>query len=91
VAFVNGVILGTLLFGAVLVWQRDYHLCILLLAALLIVIFTAAFIGSSLPLLLQKLKVDPAIAAGPFIAVTNDVVGLSIYLTLATIYLAHFR
>jgi magnesium transporter len=52
-----------------------------------LVIFVAAFMGSSIPLLLHRWKVDPAIASGPFVTVSNDVIGMAIYLTLATAYL----
>ena len=91
VAMINGAILGSILFVAVYVWQRDIDLSVLLFGTLLIVIVAAAFIGASVPLLLQKWKIDPAIATGPFITVSNDIIGLAIYLSLATIYLSRFR
>jgi magnesium transporter len=90
VAFINGSILGAILFGLVVLWQRDIHLATLLLGSLLSVIFVAAFIGSSVPLLLERWKIDPAIATGPFITVTNDIIGLAIYLSMATAYLSRF-
>jgi magnesium transporter len=90
VAFINGVILGSILFAIVIVWHRDVHLAVLLLGSLLTVIFVAAFIGASVPLLLEKWKIDPAIATGPFITVSNDIIGLAIYLSMATAYLSRF-
>ena len=39
-----------------------------------------ARIGTAFPLLLNKLKIDPALATGPFITLTNDIIGLNIYL-----------
>jgi magnesium transporter len=84
-------ILGAILFVAVFFWQRDVDLAVLLLGTLLIVIAVAAFIGSSVPLLLERMKIDPAIATGPFITVSNDIIGLAIYLSLATLYLSRFR
>jgi len=91
VASMNGLILGAILFAAVLLWQRDIDLAILLVGSLLLVIAVAAFIGSSVPLLLERMKIDPAIATGPFITVTNDIIGLAIYLSLATVYLSRLR
>jgi magnesium transporter len=91
VAFLNGIILGAILFVAVYVWQRDIDLALLLLGSLLMVIAVAAFVGASVPLLMEKMKIDPAIATGPFITVSNDIIGLAIYLTLATLYLSRFR
>jgi magnesium transporter len=88
VALLNGIVLGVILFVAVMVWRNDIGLGVLLWGSLLIVIFTAAFIGSSVPLLFQRWRIDPAIATGPFITVCNDVVGLTIYLSLASAYLS---
>lgn len=50
--------------------------------ALFIVIVFAASFGTVFPLLLHKLKVDPALATGPFITTTNDILGLLIYMTI---------
>jgi len=91
VAVINGSILGLILFAAVYIWQRDLDLAVLLLSSLLIVIIVAAFIGASVPLLLEKWKIDPAIATGPFITVSNDIIGLAIYLSMASVYLSRFR
>lgn len=44
----------------------------------------SAVIGSTIPLLINKLKLDPAIASGPFITTVNDIVGLLIYFSIAT-------
>jgi magnesium transporter len=90
VASINGVILGSLLFAIVFGWYRDVQLAVLLLGSLLTVIFVAAFVGSSVPLLLEKWKIDPAIATGPFITVSNDIIGLAIYLSMASAYLSRF-
>jgi magnesium transporter len=91
VAFINGAILGSILFAAVVVWQNDVGLALLLLSSLLIVIAVAAFIGAAVPLVLERWRIDPAIATGPFITVSNDIIGLAIYLSLASLYLSHFR
>jgi len=87
VAFLNGLVLGGILFALVYFWRHDFALAGLLWGSLLLVIFVAAFMGSSIPLLLHRWKVDPAIASGPFVTVSNDVIGMAIYLTLATAYL----
>lgn len=87
VAALNGVVLGVILLAAVVAWRRDTGLGALLFGSLMIVIFVAAFIGASVPLLFQRWRIDPAIATGPFITVCNDIIGLSIYLYLASMYL----
>jgi len=48
--------------------------------SLFIVIMFASLFGTAFPLLLNKLKIDPALATGPFITLTNDIIGLNIYL-----------
>ena len=48
-----------------------------------VIIFASVF-GSLVPIILEKLKIDPAIATGPFVTVTNDIVGMIIYMVLST-------
>ena len=48
------------------------------------VILFASVFGSLVPLVLEKLKIDPAIATGPFVTVTNDIVGMIIYMSIST-------
>lgn len=50
--------------------------------ALFIVIIFAAIFGTLFPIILNKMKIDPAIATGPFITTTNDVLGLLIYMSI---------
>jgi magnesium transporter len=45
----------------------------------LIVIIFASLFGTFIPLALEKFKIDPALATGPFITTANDILGLSIY------------
>ena len=91
VALLNGFVLGFLLFAIIYIWRRDAGLGVLLWVALCCVMFVAACIGASVPLLLNRLKIDPAIATGPFITVSNDILGLMIYMTLATYYITHIQ
>ena len=55
-------------------------------AMLLIVIF-AKILGSMIPLIVKKVKLDPALIANPFISSISDAVALSIYFAMATIFL----
>ena len=52
-------------------------------------VFSTVF-GALVPLTLEKLKVNPALATGPFIQITNDVVGLLIYVGMAAWMLSIF-
>jgi magnesium transporter len=49
----------------------------------------ATIIGTFTPFALKSMKVDPAVASGPVIATTIDVLGLAIYFTLVTTFLIH--
>ena len=40
----------------------------------------ASIFGTLVPMTLEKLKIDPAIATGPFISITNDIIGMMIYM-----------
>ncbi|MBQ0114491.1 MAG: magnesium transporter [Bacteroidales bacterium] len=48
------------------------------------VIIFASIFGSLVPIVLERLKLDPAVATGPFVTVTNDIVGMIIYMTVST-------
>lgn len=50
--------------------------------SLFCVVMLASLLGVFVPLVLEKLKIDPAIATGPFIAITNDIIGMSIYMSI---------
>lgn len=88
VALLNGVILSSILFTVIYLWQHDVGLGVLLCVSLMTVVCFTSFLGASFPLLLDRLKIDPAVATGPFITVASDMTGIAIYLTLATIYLS---
>lgn len=56
------------------------------ISLLAVVIFASVF-GTFVPLTLEKFKIDPALATGPFISITNDIIGMLIYMTISTILL----
>ncbi|HCR91815.1 MAG TPA: magnesium transporter, partial [Prolixibacteraceae bacterium] len=51
--------------------------------SLFIVILFASTFGTLIPLVLNKLKIDPALATGPFITTMNDILGLIIYMLIS--------
>ena len=44
----------------------------------------ASIFGTLVPMTLDKLKIDPALATGPFITITNDIIGMMIYMFIAS-------
>ena len=57
--------------------------------SLFIVVMFATILGTVVPLTLEKLHINPALATGPFIQISNDIVGLIIYVQISTWFLAH--
>lgn len=53
-------------------------------SSLLLTLSFSTVIGSVLPIIINKLKIDPAVASGPFITTLNDIIGLTIYFSIAT-------
>lgn len=88
VAFFNGLIIALLLLGVVTLWLESPRFGIVLDIALLAVLFNAAFMGTVIPLFLKRIGVDPAIATGPFITTSNDVLGLIVYFGIMSISLS---
>lgn len=87
VSLINGVVLGTVLLVIVTLWQGDFRLGVLLGVCMMTIILWATLMGAIVPLLLRKMDIDPALATGPFITTSNDILGILIYLGIATLFL----
>ena len=87
VALVNALVCGILLGLIVGTWVSDYGLGSVVGLALVLIIVNAGVIGSAVPMALKKWNIDPALATGPFVTTSNDILSLLIYLGLVTIYL----
>ncbi|MDA7854714.1 magnesium transporter [Cyclobacteriaceae bacterium] len=83
VAMVNGSILSLMVFGAIMLLFKDQLLAITASIALLNVVLLASFMGTITPLLLDRFGINPAIASGPFITTANDLLGLTVYFSIA--------
>lgn len=70
-------------------WQHNAELGVIVGVAMTINMTMATIIGTFTPFALKSLNVDPAVASGPVIATTIDVVGLAVYFTLVSIFLVH--
>ena len=84
-----GVLFGCLVMIATWGWQHNAGLGLVVGLAMAINMTMATVIGTFTPFALKALKVDPAVASGPVIATTIDVVGLAVYFSLVTLYLIH--
>ncbi|MFC4263789.1 magnesium transporter [Ferruginibacter yonginensis] len=94
--FILGVILGSIGFLRIILWQNlhifDYGIYWKLVAAtiffsLIGIVLWGSLMGSMLPIILKKLKLDPAASSAPFVATLVDVTGIVIYFSVAYFFL----
>jgi magnesium transporter len=91
VALINGAVCGVILFAVTSFWQESYRLGIVVSVSLAAVILVASTMGATVPFALKRFNVDPALATGPFVTTSNDVIGLYIYLQIATLCLSWLK
>ena len=86
-SLINGLILGllTIIFGLII--DQPIELSLVISLSMLCVIVVAALIGTSVPIILDKKGIDPAIATGPFITTSNDIFGIFLFFYIAKIFL----
>ena len=90
--FLIGLLNASILSGVILIYNlivMPSQLIVTLSVAvsLFCVVMFATVLGTVIPLTLEKLKINPALATGPFIQISNDIVGLMIYVAVATFFL----
>ena len=68
-------------------WQNNIYLGLVVGLSMIINMTMATIVGTFTPFALKSLKIDPAVASGPVIATTIDILGLTVYFTLVTIFL----
>jgi magnesium transporter len=90
VALLNGLILSGILFLYNYFMSKNLALTFTVSSSLFIVIIFAALFGTLIPLLLHKVKIDPALATGPFITTMNDIMGLFIYFLMGRVLYSVF-
>ncbi len=91
VGLVNGIILGILAFVMAFIFLSivsvgsiaPEYIAFVLGISVIIALMVSALLGSTIPLGLNRLGIDPAIASGPFITTLNDIAALIVYFSLA--------
>ncbi|WP_412095974.1 magnesium transporter [Bacillus sp. PS06] len=84
---ITGTSCGILVTLIVYVWKGDFFLGVLVGTSIFITLIVATLAGALVPLLMHKLKIDPAVASGPFITTINDLISILIYFGLATTFM----
>tara|TARA_B110000014_G_C20111764_1_gene585889 strand:- start:38 stop:1396 length:1359 start_codon:yes stop_codon:yes gene_type:complete len=87
IGFLNGVIWAILIASFVALWKQDLMLGGVIAFAMLMNMTAAGFAGVTIPLLLKRMNVDPALAGGVIITTITDVVGIFAFLGTATLLL----
>lgn len=84
VGLVNGISLAFVLGAGAGIWFHSVDLGVVISVALIVNMLVAGLFGTLVPLTINKLKLDPAVASGVFVTMTTDVIGFSAFLGLAT-------
>jgi magnesium transporter len=84
----NGMLWAAVVAVAASLWFNDWNLGLIIAAAMIINLMTAAFVGAVLPLLMTRANIDPALGGGVVLTTVTDVVGFVSFLGLATLFYA---
>ena len=84
-----GLVCGVLIAIITYFWQGNAALSMVIGASLLLTLIIGTMAGTIIPIILYRLRIDPAIASGPLITTLNDIFSLLVYFGLATVFLSH--
>ncbi len=96
VGLLNGILLGILCFGVTIGFimllkfntEVNAFMCAFVIAlSLCVTLIVTSLLGSVVPIIMDKLHIDPAYASGPLISTVNDILALVIYFSLATSFM----
>ena len=91
VGLVNGLIISLIVFAYNVFSLSPWNPTTLAVSiSLLAVVLFASIFGTFVPLTLERFKIDPALATGPFISITNDIIGMLIYMTISSALMSAF-
>lgn len=88
---ITGIVCGATIIFVVVVWQGidQLFLGIVVGVSIMVSLIVATIAGAFLPLLMHKIKIDPAVASGPFITTINDIISVIIYFGMATMFMEY--
>ena len=85
IGLLNGIFWASIIGGIVMVWKGDIMLGAIISAAMLVNLTIAGIAGVTIPLILKKMNIDPALAGGMALTTITDIIGLFAFLGLATV------
>jgi magnesium transporter len=86
---VMGILCGAIIGVVALVWHGSVMLGVIIGVSMFCAMTVAALMGGLTPIIFKRFNIDPAIASGPFVSTSNDITGLLIYFSLATLLLKY--
>ncbi|WP_409304677.1 magnesium transporter [Peribacillus sp. SCS-155] len=86
---ITGATCGLLVTLVVFFWKHDIVLGALVGVSIFATLIVATLAGSLVPLFMHKMKIDPAVASGPFITTINDIISILIYFGMATLFMSY--
>ncbi len=87
IGFFNGLIWATLIASVIALWKQDFMLGAVIAFAMMINMIAAGLAGATLPIIMKKMKIDPALAGSVILTTITDVVGIFAFLGTATLLL----
>jgi magnesium transporter len=87
IGFLNGAIWAVLIASVIALWKQDYMLGVIIAFAMMVNMIAAALAGATLPMIMKRLKIDPALAGSVILTTITDVVGIFAFLGTATLFL----
>jgi magnesium transporter len=89
VGLLMAVACGLIIGIAAQIWHQNPALGLTVGFAMAIVIMAASLMGTLVPMIFQRLNIDPAVSSGPFVTMVNDISGILIYLSISTAFLKY--
>jgi len=89
VGIINGIVLGVMIGMVAWIWKGSPYLGLVIGLALAANTVIAVSIGGTVPLLLKRFGVDPAVASGPLLTTVTDMAGFFLVLSLATLFMPY--
>jgi magnesium transporter len=87
IGFLNGMIWAVLIAAVIALWKQDFALGVIIAFAMMANMIAAALSGATLPIIMKRLKIDPALAGSVILTTITDVVGIFAFLGTATLFL----
>jgi magnesium transporter len=91
IGFLIGLLCGVVALSVAAVIHINLTLGLVVGVAMVCALVVSTSMATIMPVVLKRLGVDPAVAAGPFVTTANDITGIAIYLSLATAAITHLK